>query len=148
MSVALANPNPPSSQLRSFSLRIEGSNTTIYEGPIRTGPNIISTSRGGTHACTGTNLKSNRRPGGTSTTALDAASLLCGFTYDGTWSSQFEDFFIEKIGSANSADGGGRYWGLLNNFNVTDVGGCQEEPALGDEVLWRLMLLMRGISWT
>lgn len=25
---------------------------------------------------------------------------------------------------------------MLNNFNVTDVGGCQEEPASGDEVLW------------
>lgn len=81
-------------------------------------------------------MNANSQPGGTSTTALDVASHLCGFSYDGTWSDKFEDFFIEKINGDDSADGGGKYWGLLNNFNMTEVGGCQEEPDSGDEVLW------------
>lgn len=107
---------------------------TIYEGAIRSGPRLITTSSGGTHLCDGTNNNANPTPQGTSITTLDSASRLCGFGYDGTYDSEFQDFFITSIG--NTTQTSTISWGLLKNFQFTPVGGCQEEPAPTDEILW------------
>jgi hypothetical protein len=106
---------------------------TIYEGAIRSGPRLITTSSGGTHLCDGTNNNANPTPEGTSITVLDSASRLCGFGYDSTYDSEFQDYFITSIG--NTTQTSTISWGLLKNFQFTPVGGCQEEPAPTDEIL-------------
>ncbi|KAG7009657.1 hypothetical protein G7Y79_00002g007720 [Physcia stellaris] len=116
------------------NLRIEGATTTIYEAPIFSGPRNITTASGGTHKCDGTNLHANPSPGNTPTDALDAASKLANFPYDATYSAAFDDYFITSIGaSPQSSD---RFWGLLVNFQLSPVGGCQYEVKSGDRVLW------------
>ncbi|KAL8927721.1 MAG: hypothetical protein Q9208_002136 [Pyrenodesmia sp. 3 TL-2023] len=116
------------------NLRIEGASNTIYEGPILSGPRNITTPSGGTHKCDGTNLNANPYPGNTPTGALDAASKLRKFPYDGTYSDTFEDYFITSIG--NSTQTVTQFWGLLVNYQFTPVGGCQQEIMAGDNVLW------------
>jgi len=117
-----------------FNMRIEGAESTIYEGPIRTDPRMITTPSGGTHFCDGTNNNANPNPGGTPTTGLDSSGALCGFGFDGTYSSSFQDFFITSIG--DTAQTNTQFWGLLDNYQFTPTGGCQFEVWNGDEVLW------------
>ncbi|KAI4216026.1 MAG: hypothetical protein LQ351_001522 [Letrouitia transgressa] len=118
----------------SVNLRIEGLSTTIYEGPIITTPRNITTPSGGTHLCDGANNGANAIPGITPTAALDAASKLLGFPYDGTYSDTFEDYFITSI--ADSTQTTTQFWGLLLNYQFTSVGGCQQEVQVGDHILW------------
>ncbi|MCJ1475858.1 hypothetical protein MMC13_004522 [Lambiella insularis] len=116
------------------NLRIEGATNTIYEAPIYSGPRNITTSSGGTHLCDGTNLNANPHPGNTCTDALDAASMLARFPYDGTYDAAFQDFFITSIGGTTET--ATEFWGLLLNYQFTPVGGCQQEVPPGDHVLW------------
>jgi hypothetical protein len=120
--------------LSPVSLRIEGQNSTIFEGPIISGPSNITTASGGTHPCTGTNLNSNPHPGATCTSALNEAACENGFTWDGTFFAEFDDFFITRI--AKSAQTSTEFWGILLNYQFTPVGGCQQETKPGEEVLW------------
>ena len=117
-----------------MNLRIEGLTNTIYEGPILSGPRNITTPSGGTHLCDGTNNGVNPTPGNTCTAALDAASKLGHFPYDGTYSATFADYFITSIGSSTQTST--QFWGLLLNYQFTPVGGCQQEVQPGDHVLW------------
>ena len=116
------------------SLRIEGLTKTIYEAPIFSGPRNITTASGGTHRCDGTNLGANPKPGNTPTDALDAASKLAKFPFDGTFSATFDDYFITSIGPDTQT--ATMFWGLLVNYQFTPVGGCQVELKQGDQVLW------------
>lgn len=116
------------------NLRIEGASETIYEAPILSGPRNITTPSGGTHKCDGTNLNANPNPGNTPTDALDAASKLLKFPYDGTYSDTFDDYFITSISTSTQTDS--QFWGLLVNYQFTPVGGCQQEVKAGDNVLW------------
>ncbi|PVH87300.1 hypothetical protein DL98DRAFT_582011 [Cadophora sp. DSE1049] len=104
----------------SFNLRIEGESETVYEGIILTGPEDITTPSGGTHLCDGTNNNANPSPAGTGITCIADAAGLCGFSFDGTWSSSFQNFFITRIGTSDS--------------NAS--GGCQTQPPPGNELLW------------
>lgn len=115
-------------------LRIEGLTNTIYEAPIYSGPRNITTASGGTHHCDGTNDGANPTAGNTCTDALDAASKLLKFPYDGTYSSSFDDYFITSI--STSTQTATQFWGLLLNYQFTPVGGCQQEVKPGDQVLW------------
>lgn len=115
-------------------LRIEGATSTIYEAPIISRGTNVTTASGGTHLCDGTNLGANAVPGATCTTALNAASKVAGFGFDGTYSESFEDFFITSIGPSTQT--ATQFWGLLLNYQFTPVGGCQQETKAGDEVLW------------
>lgn len=116
------------------NLRIEGETSTFYEAPIISGPRYITTASGGTHLCDGTNLMANPKPGNTPTDALDAGSKVAGFTFDATFDTEFDDFFITRI--ATDTETSTMFWGLLVNFQFTPVGGCQFETKLGDDVLW------------
>ena len=94
-----------------MNLRVEGLTDTAYEGPINSGPRNITTASGGTHLCDGTNNGANPQPGNTPTDALDAAAKLAGFTYDGTFDPEFDDFFITTInGDTETAT---EFWGIL-----------------------------------
>ncbi|KAF7341699.1 Surface cell-adhesion protein [Mycena sanguinolenta] len=116
------------------NLRIEGADKTIFEGTIVTMGHNVTTVSGGTHHCDGTNDKANEFPGPTCTSALDDASKETGFQWDGTFSTEFDDYFITSIGDSTETDS--EFWGLLLNFKFTPVGGCQQEVDTTDHILW------------
>src|SRR6185437_5490723 len=105
------------------NLRVEGTNGTVFEGPVTTDGKTVTTSAGGSHRCDGTNGGTPNAAGGTPTTALDDASKAAGFTWDGSYSTSFDDFLIEQIGS----DGGvgapftGSFWNIVVNRVGTPV---------------------------
>jgi hypothetical protein len=102
-------------------LRVEGSSQTLFEGAITTD---------------GTNGGVNPSPGPTMTAALDDADRASGFTWDGTYDSGFDDFFISRIGpdTNTGAPAFQPYWGLFLNWVATSVGGCQQRVQAGDRV--------------
>ncbi|THH26516.1 hypothetical protein EUX98_g7672 [Antrodiella citrinella] len=131
----LGSPVAITANLGTFvNLRVEGATDTIFEGLIFTRGHNVTTVSGGNHHCDGTNNDENPRPGPTCTSALDSASYLAKFTFDGTFDPQFDDFFITSIG--DSTQNVTQFWGILLNFQFTPVGGCQQEVQLGDQVLW------------
>lgn len=132
-SIVCPNVAPPSETNARF--RIEGgSQGTIYEDCISSGPRKITTPSGGTHLCDGTNNNANPSPGATFTTQIDAAGNQKGFDFDGTYSSSFSDFFITRI--AETSQTSTAFWGLLRNLQFTSSGGCQEYSTNGPEGLW------------
>jgi len=119
-------------------LRIEGNGNegTIFEGCIISGPHDVTTPAGGTHKCDGTNNGANPTPGTTSIGKIDDAAKAFGFTFDGSWSSQFDDFFITRINQADSSVGGNQFWGVLQDRTFTPAGGCEVQARPGVEDLW------------
>ncbi|PNS15950.1 hypothetical protein CAC42_4351 [Sphaceloma murrayae] len=116
--------------------RIEGADTegTIYEDCILSGPRSITTNSGGTHVCDGTNNNGGSSPGTAITGQTDAAAQLAGFTYDGSYSNAFQDYFITRIGDSVSTSN--QFWGVLRNGQFTPAGGCQSRVSAGDKTLW------------
>ncbi|KAF8519980.1 hypothetical protein BU17DRAFT_47263 [Hysterangium stoloniferum] len=127
---AIPTPNPE----LVVNLRIEGENTTIFEGPIFTRGHNVTTASGGNHHCDGTNNGINAFPGATCTSALDDAARSHGFSFDGTFDAEFDDFFITSIGGETQT--ATQFWGILLNFQFTPVGGCQQEVKIADNVLF------------
>ncbi len=114
------------------NLRVEGKSATIFEGPVTTDAKTLTKDASGPHACDGTNGGANPTPGPTMTTALDDGAIAGGFTWDGGWYNP--DFFISRIGpDANSSS---EYWGYALNYTPSGVGGCQQQVAAGDEILF------------
>jgi hypothetical protein len=111
------------------NLRIEGSSSTIFEGPVTTDAKTIDG-----HPCDGTNGGANSTPGPTMTSALDDASTLHGFPWSGTWFDSFQDFGIDSIGP--DASNSSQFWGYADNWQSSSVGGCQQELQNGDSVLF------------
>lgn len=111
------------------TLRVEGATQTLYEGPVTTDGHQIDKGDG-PHPCDGTNGGANAAPGPTMTSALDDS----GIDWAGTWFSGFEDFGIDRIGP-DAADAS-RFWGYALNYTPSNVGGCQQQVAAGDEVLF------------
>lgn len=114
------------------TLRIEGSQKTLFEGPVTTLAHQVDGGDGsGPHPCAG-GLGSS--PGPTAATALDDGARAAGIPWRGKWSPDFYDYFIESIGADSSQPPEG-YWGVL--VNETSVGGgCTTKVEDGDEVLW------------
>ncbi|CAE6409638.1 unnamed protein product [Rhizoctonia solani] len=117
------------------NIRMEGATSTVFEGTVVTNGRDVKTASGGTHHCDGTNNGQNPVPGPTCTSALaDVAALSGVITWDGTWDANFEDFFVTRI--AGSSQTSSQFWGLLLNWQFTPVGGCQQQVAAGDTILW------------
>ena len=116
------------------TLTVKTQNTTIFSGEIPALPGLVSTRSGGTHLCDGLNNSANPLPGATPTNALNEASLLGGFTFDGTWSPDYDDFYITQIGSYQQYTD--HFWLLFINGEISPVGGCQYELKSGDNVVW------------
>lgn len=74
---------------------------------------------GGNHHCNGLNGAANTTPGPTCTTALADAAALKRFSFDGTFDSTFDDFFITSI--AGVSETSTEFWGLLLNYQVRDT---------------------------
>jgi len=115
------------------NLRVEGSSTTIFEGPVTTDAKTIRMD-GVDRPCDGTNGGANPSPGPTMTSALDDGAIAGGFTWDGTWFDGFDDFGIDRVGpdSATSSE----FWGYAHNWQDSSVGGCQQIVSGGDDVLF------------
>jgi hypothetical protein len=111
------------------NLRIEGSTSTIFEGPVTTDAKMIQGK-----PCDGTNGGANATPGPTMTSSLDDASILHGFPWSGTWFDSLHDFGIDSIGP--DADNSTQFWGYAYNWHASNVGGCQQEVQNGDQVLF------------
>lgn len=113
------------------NLRVEGDDRTIFEGRVDTDGGSVNG-----RPCNGTNNRKNRDPGPTITSALDDAAKDGGFSWDGKWNEDFEDFFIQRIGPDSNDFDDERYWGYLLNWKDPGVGGCQKQVDEGDEVLF------------
>ncbi|KAF7345399.1 Surface cell-adhesion protein [Mycena venus] len=116
------------------NLRIEGAKHTIFESTVVTMGHNLTTASGGTHHCDGTNFGANKFPGPTCTSALNDAAAAHGFQWDATFFTEFDDYFITSIDHTTETDT--KSWGLLLNFNLTQVGGCQQEVNGTDHILW------------
>ena len=138
-------------------MRIETNLSTLYEGPITSGPRNITGLDGVTNItviCNGQGAYSNpgKPPGNTPVDALDAAAKARGFTYSGSFDAQFNDFDIDRIATTQDWYYGtyAQYWGSLVNYQVSTWGegltlsGCQQLLNPGDDVLWAFMQLGPG----
>src|SRR2546430_8213757 len=73
-------------------LRVEGSNATLFDGPVTTNAKTLTKDASGPHPCDGTNGGTNPTAGPAMTTALDDGALAGGFTWAGTWVNGLQDF--------------------------------------------------------
>ncbi|PFH53717.1 hypothetical protein AMATHDRAFT_951 [Amanita thiersii Skay4041] len=125
-------------------LRIEGATETIFDGPIFTTGHNVTTASGGTHHCDGTNNNQNPTPGPTCTSALDDAAAAHGFTWDGTFFDSFDDYLVTRI--ASDSETSTEFWSLLLNYQLTTVGGCQQQVQNTDEVLFAFDALSKAYA--
>jgi hypothetical protein len=113
-------------------LRVEGSSTTIFEGPVTTDGKEI-TKGGNTLACDGSASTPPLPPGPTMTSALDDGLLAAGIPWEATF---FNDFFVSSIAGEANDGTAGKFWGYALNYTPVNVGGCQQQVQTGDEVLF------------
>jgi hypothetical protein len=119
------------------NLRVEATTGTLFEGPISTDAKSLTKDGTGPHPCDGTNGGVNPSPGPTATGAMDDAATAAGFTWDATWNDGFQDFFISRIGpDTNQSSAPYAFWGVFVNGVASQVGGCQQRVATGDDLLW------------
>jgi len=118
------------------SVRVEGLTSTIFDGPVATDAQSVTTPSGGTNPCDGTASGDGLPPGPTATGALDDAAALGGFGWDGTYGDfGIQDYFISRVAD-ETADPASEFWSLFIDRKTSDLGGCQKRVAAGQEVLW------------
>lgn len=137
---ALAAVTPAFAAPVTVNLRVEGTNSTIFEGPVTTDVHQVNGGDGsGDHQCDGNNVQSNKypSPGPTVTGALDTGSKLRPFAWFGTFGDfGTQDFYVREIGGEH--DTNNTFWYLVRNWTGLSVGGCQEQVQQGDDVLFAL----------
>ena len=117
------------------TVRVEGKTKTIFEGSVTTDVHEVDGGDGtGAHKCDGTNGGANPTAGPTATGALDDALKLAGLTWAGSYSSDFDDFSVSRIGPDTQTDTA--FWGVVVAGKSLEVGGCQRIVTTGEEVLW------------
>ena len=102
------------------NLRIETNLTTLYEGPIYSGPRNI-TMDNATALCNGQGAgysNPGSPPSNTPTDALDAAAKALGFAYFGYYDFVYNDFLMTTIAGVGNWEDGQTYlfWGSLVNY--------------------------------
>jgi hypothetical protein len=120
-----------------LTVRIEGKEKTLFEGPILTEGHAVQAS-GDTEprTCDGTNNSAHPQPGPTPTASSADAMELAGQSFGADWFPGFDDYFIERWGPDEENLSAGQFWGILVNGVLTPIGGCQWANQAGDEVLW------------
>lgn len=120
-----------------LTVRIEGAERTLFEGPIQTeGHDVRALSDTEPRPCDGTNNGAHPEPGPTPTAASVDAMELAGEDFDGQWYPGFDDYFIQQWGPDREDGETYAYWGVLVDGAFTPVGGCQYLAEAGDQVLW------------
>ena len=127
------------------NLRVEGSTSTLFEGPVSTEailpPGISTGSSPTAEPCDVADNGSNGGFGAsaaTPTSALYDAALAGHLAFNAEWFSSFHDFEVTQVGTdinGGKAEGFPS-WGYAVNFTTAEVGGCQIRLAPGSEVLW------------
>jgi hypothetical protein len=115
------------------NVRVEGSSSTIFEGPVTTDGKAIDKGDG-PHPCDGTNGGAHPSPVPTMTAALDDAPIAGG--WGGSWNATFQDFAVERVGPEAQDPVNFRYWGYALNYQFPQVGGCQQSVSAGDDLLF------------
>ena len=150
------------SSYNTVSILIETNRSTLWEGPIMSGPRLVTLGTGeyyGSIPCNDQNsLLSGANPGSplgnTPTDALDAAANIRGSThYREHEGDLWLDFHITNIGGLANWGNGIAYshWGIAINWQPLSVwiglwlSGCQQLLKSGDGVLWAYMPI--GPSW-
>src|SRR3954452_17516509 len=118
----------------SVTLRVEGPAATTFEAPVTTDGHTVTTAAGGTHHCDGTNNGQPGGPGPTAIATLDDGAKLGRFSWDGTYSSSFDDYFVNRV--AQDSQTTTQFWGVFVNGKASETGGCQQRVKQGDEVVW------------
>lgn len=135
------------------NLRVEGSSTTLYEGPVTTEGETIQTPadealREAPHACNyaeNGHFENEKHEvftnggaiAGTPTAALHDAAVGAGLAFNASWSAGIGDFFITQVGpDIEQEEPPYASWGYAVNYTTAPVGGCQIALAPGNEVLW------------
>jgi hypothetical protein len=137
LGVALTWSTGAEAALTELTVRIEGAQKTLFEGPIETeGHQIQGLLDTEPRQCDATNNGAHPEPGPTPTTASVDAMELIGEDFDGDWYPGYDDYFIERWGPDAEDAASAAYWGILVNGMFTPVGGCQFLAEAGDEVLW------------
>jgi hypothetical protein len=133
---ALALPGAALAAPISVNLRVEGRDSTIFDAPVTTDGHDVTTAKGGTHHCDGTNDGANPSPGPTPTAALDDAARQNHFAIDGDYGNfGIDDFFLDRI-AGDTLDPNSQFWSLWINFGSSNLGGCQKRIFQGQDVLW------------
>jgi hypothetical protein len=116
------------------TLRVEGPSKTTFEGSVTTDGHNVTTASGGTHHCDGTNNAKPGPPGPTAIATLDDGARLGGFTWDGTFSTSFDDYFVTRV--ASDPQTSSQFWGVFVDGTLSSTGGCQQRVRQGDQVVW------------
>jgi outer membrane protein OmpA-like peptidoglycan-associated protein len=117
------------------TLRVEGATQTLFEGPVTTyAHNVKSASDTTSRECDGLNDGANATPGANSMTALNDALYTVDTSWDGTWNSSVDDYFVTRIGPDSQTST--EFWGDLINDQFAPDGDCATEVSPGDQVLW------------
>jgi hypothetical protein len=116
------------------TLRVEGPTKTTFEGSVTTDGHNVTTASGGTHHCDGTNNGQPGGPGPTAIATLDDGAKLGRFTWDGTYSPGFDDYFVTRVGPDSQTST--QFWGVFVDGKASETGGCQQRVGRGDEVVW------------
>lgn len=119
----------------SVNLRVEGVSGTIFEGPVTTDVHPVSTPSDGNRPRTCDGTGAGNPSGPTATGALDDASRIAGFGWDGTWDDTFKDYYYDQIGP-DRINRATHFWSLFMNWDFASAGGCGQRVQQGDEVLW------------
>jgi hypothetical protein len=123
--------------LTELTVRIEGREKTLFEGPILTeGHDVRASSDTAARHCDGTNNGAHPAPVPTPTAAAVDAMELTGQSFDGRWFPGFDDYFVKRWGPDSEDPDTGAFWGILVDGELTAVGGCQFGVSAGSEVLW------------
>ena len=133
--LSLAAPAGASALPVTVNVRVEGATRTIFDGPVVTdGHNLNPPAAGGAHPCDGTNNGAFPAAGPTATAALDDAARAGGFSWDGSWDTNFSDFLVNRVGPESATTT--QFWGHFVNGKEATAGGCQTRLKAGDETVW------------
>jgi hypothetical protein len=127
---------PAAAKAVTVNVRVEGKHRTLFDGKVKTSVHPVDAGDGsGGHKCDGTNGGANDTPAPTLFGAFDDAIAVSSYNWAGSWSDDFEDFGIDRVGPDSNDTTYGKYWGQALNYQDTQLGGCQIQVHRGDDVL-------------
>src|SRR4051794_1644775 len=131
----------------SLNLRVEGPNSTLFEGPVTSDVVQVPAADSSTHVvaardCDGVhNGGSPDNPygyaaaGATATSTLYDTANKSGLAWDATWYAAFDDIIVNTLGP--DAPAPGTYWTFFINWKTDPTyGGCANQVSSGDDLLW------------
>lgn len=110
-------------------LRIEGAQTTLFEGPLRADGHAV-------RAANDTRDRACGSAGPTPTSLASDAMRLAGMDFAGTWFAGYSDYLVTRFGPDSEGSGGA--WSLRVDGTLTVRGGCQIALTDSNEALWAL----------